>query len=239
MARKRTDSLSAGKPPIPASSSVEIALESLGPTAVLSSAEEQHQEKQDFAMEADHGERGEEPGELKKRAVRYLGGSIKRKTSRASSFTSMLEGTRPIPPTAPLDVPDVSKPCRPGDDPLLPVCADHGHHVSHHHPVTAPSLHMRPLGRRLLDFGSNFLMPTTVALILALPCSLVLPIKALFVPVDGWTGSRMPHAPDGKPPLAFILETASFVGAMTVPATLILLGASMARLTVRPVQRVH
>jgi hypothetical protein len=183
MARKRTDSLSAGKPPIPASSSVEIALESLGPTAVLSSAEEQHQEK--------------------------------------------------------LDVPDVSKPCRPGDDPLLPVCADHGHHVSYHHPVTAPSLHMRPLGRRLLDFGSNFLMPTTVALILALPCSLVLPIKALFVPVDGWTGSRMPHAPDGKPPLAFILETASFVGAMTVPATLILLGASMARLTVRPVQRVH
>ena len=231
---KRADPSPSEESPTTPSIPEEGALES--PTLPIEPLprEDHYQEKQDSAVESDHGEGGEEPGELKRRKVRYLGGSIKRKTSRASSFTSMLEGTRPIPPTAPLDAPNVGQPCRPSENSLLPVCADHGHHVSYHHPATpAPSLHKPSLGRRLIGFGSNFLMPTTLALVFALPCSLVLPIKALFVPVDGWTGSRMPNAPDDRPPLAFILETASFVGAVTVPASLILLGASMARLTVR------
>lgn len=202
-------------------------------TTLMSSNEERPEEKQASAIDSDHGEGGEEPGELKQRRVRYMGGSMKRKTSRASSFTSMLEETRPIPPTAPLDAPNVGQSCQPGGTSLLPVCSDHAPNVSYHHPATpAPSLHQPSLARRLVSFGSNFLMPTTIALILALPCSLVLPIKALLVPVNGWTGSRIPNAPDDRPPLAFILETASFIGAITVPASLILLGASMARLTV-------
>lgn len=75
-------------------------------------------------------------------------------------------------------------------------------------------------------------MPTTIALVIALPCALVLPLKSLFTTVDGWTGVKMPNAPDDKPPLSFILETAAFLGGITVPASLFLLGASIARLQV-------
>jgi len=226
------------QPVKPESRSEEGSLQALRSTPVASPTEERYPEKRESAIDSDHGEGGEEPAELKIKKGRYLGGSMKRKTSRASSFTSMLEGTRPIPSTAPLDAPNVGQSCRPNDNSLLPVCSNHGQDIAYHHPVTpAPSVHRPPLGRRLLKFGSNFLMPTTIALVLALPCSLVLPIKALFIDVDGWTGSRIPNAPDDRPPLAFILETASFVGAITVPASLILLGASMARLTVRTTTR--
>lgn len=40
----------------------------------------------------------------------------------------------------------------------------------------------------------------------------------------------MPNAPDGNPPLSWLLDTAAFIGAMTVPMALILLGSSFARL---------
>lgn len=77
-------------------------------------------------------------------------------------------------------------------------------------------------------------MPVSAAVVIALPCALIPPLRALFTKTEGWTGTRMPNAPDGKPPLAFILETASFIGAICIPAGLILLGASFARLKVRP-----
>ena len=198
-----------------------------------SAIESPTQEKRESAIGSDHGEDGEEPAELKRRTVRYLGASIQRKTSRASSFTSMLESTRPIPPTAPLDAADLGPNCRSPDNALLPVCSNHQQEPRYHHPTTpAPSIHKVTLGRRVLKFASNFLMPNTIALAIALPCALIQPVKALFTPVPGWSQSRIPYAPDDRPPLAFILETASFVGAITVPASLILLGASMGRLTV-------
>ena len=60
--------------------------------------------------------------------------------------------------------------------------------------------------------------PITGTLVLAIVFSLVSPLKALFVPdVPGWSGTRIRLAPDGRPPLAFIQDTASFVGAMCVP----------------------
>ncbi|KAI5114880.1 hypothetical protein M0805_005575, partial [Coniferiporia weirii] len=39
-------------------------------------------------------------------------------------------------------------------------------------------------------------------------------------------------APDGQPPLAFILDTATFIGAASVPLGLICLGSALARLNV-------
>ena len=168
---------------------------------------------------SDHGEGGEEPGELQQRRVRYLGGSIHRKTSRASSFTSMLENTRPIPPTAPLDPPSVI-------DPSL------DNRAFHEPPTPAPSIHTTSIWQKVKNIASGFLMPTTIALTVALPCALVQPLKALFTEVDGWSGGRMPNAPDDKPPLSFILETASFLGGITIPSALILLGASTATLQV-------
>lgn len=50
------------------------------------------------------------------------------------------------------------------------------------------------------------LTPPSISLFLALPISLVQPLKALFVHVDGWTGGRIPNSPDGKPPLSWLLD---------------------------------
>lgn len=79
--------------------------------------------------------------------------------------------------------------------------------------------------------------PVTVAIALSLPIALVQDLKALFVDVSGEGGPRW-HGPDGKPPLAFIIDTAEFVGNIAVPLALIMLGASFARLRVpRPLSR--
>jgi len=75
--------------------------------------------------------------------------------------------------------------------------------------------------------------PPSWAVAVGLPCSLVQPLKALFVRTPNWSGTRVPYAPDGNPPLEFILETANFIGAIAVPVGLLLLGASFARLKVR------
>ncbi|KAL7411591.1 auxin efflux carrier, partial [Mrakia frigida] len=75
--------------------------------------------------------------------------------------------------------------------------------------------------------------PITGTLVLAIIFSLVSPLKALFVPdVPGWSGTRIRLAPDGRPPLAFIQDTATFVGDMCVPGSTILLGASFARIEI-------
>ncbi|KAL7412069.1 membrane transport protein-domain-containing protein [Mrakia frigida] len=80
---------------------------------------------------------------------------------------------------------------------------------------------------------SCLLTPITLSLLIALICALIPPIKALFVlNVDGWSGTKIKLAPDGRPALAFIQETAVFIGAICVPGALILLGASFARLKV-------
>jgi predicted permease len=48
----------------------------------------------------------------------------------------------------------------------------------------------------------------------------------------------MPSAPDGNPPLAFVMSFATFVGNTTVPLSLVLLGASLGRMAIpRPLSR--
>ena len=75
--------------------------------------------------------------------------------------------------------------------------------------------------------------PPTIALLLACPISAITPLKALFVPVKNANGSLIiPFAPDGAPPLAFILDTTTFLGSASVPLALICLGASLAKLRV-------
>jgi hypothetical protein len=81
-------------------------------------------------------------------------------------------------------------------------------------------------------FLKGFLMPVSLGVILSIPCALIPPVKALFTPVPDWTGTRMPNAPDGRPPLAFVLETATFIGGIVIPSGLLLLGASFARIQV-------
>ncbi|KIR60535.1 membrane protein [Cryptococcus bacillisporus CA1873] len=183
----------------------------------------------------DFDEGGEEPSEMIQRA-RFAGGAdVARKKSRASSFHSMMETTRSIPATAPLDASGIAEPClvpsTTNRDHILPVDSRRIEPCQYHHPVTpAPSIHKPSWGQRLLKLAREFVMPLTVAIILGIICSVISPIKALFVPVDGWSGTRIPYAPDGKPPLSFITDTANFLGGMSIPAGLILLGASFGRL---------
>lgn len=89
-----------------------------------------------------------------------------------------------------------------------------------------------PLWRRILTGVIGILNPVSISLFFALPIALISPLKALFVVVDNWTGTRIPNGPDGKPPLAFVLDTAAFIGAICIPVGLMLLGASFARLKV-------
>lgn len=68
-----------------------------------------------------------------------------------------------------------------------------------------------------------------MSIIVSFVISLINPIKALFIHVPG---TYMPDAPDGQPPLAFIMDTCTFVGAASVPLGLICLGSALARLKI-------
>lgn len=180
---------------------------------------------------SDHGEHGEEPGDLRNR---YTGGlKPTRKTSRASSFTSMLERTRSIPATAPVDAIDVDR-----TEPGSSLAQHHAPSQSgFHQPITpAPSVERTSWLKRLLIFLKGLATPVSISIVVAIPCGIISPLKALFVPVDGWSGGRVPFAPDDRPPLAFITDTAAFIGSISIPAALILLGASFARLKVSTCQ---
>nr|XP_018260066.1 uncharacterized protein I303_06983 [Kwoniella dejecticola CBS 10117]OBR82224.1 hypothetical protein I303_06983 [Kwoniella dejecticola CBS 10117] len=87
----------------------------------------------------------------------------------------------------------------------------------------------RPMWKRIGTLLYN-LPNVTKAIIISIPIATIQPLKALFAETEGWSGSRMPYGPDGNPPLAFVIETSSFLGAIAVPGALLLLGASFARL---------
>ena len=52
--------------------------------------------------------------------------------------------------------------------------------------------------------------PVTIALLIALPIALIQPLKALFVDVSSLGGPAW-KGPDGRPPLAFMIDTGMFI----------------------------
>ncbi|KAA1476306.1 auxin efflux carrier [Dentipellis sp. KUC8613] len=90
-----------------------------------------------------------------------------------------------------------------------------------------PAKPRRSALRTLHTILTELLNPCSLAILIAFPIALVRPLKALFVPIDN---SPIPNAPDGQPPLAFILDTATFIGAASVPLGLVTLGSALARL---------
>lgn len=81
--------------------------------------------------------------------------------------------------------------------------------------------------RSVIEFLKSFLTPTSIAIIISFPIALIPNLKALFVEVPG---THIPPAPDGQPPLAFLLDSTTFAGAASVPIGLVCLGSSLARL---------
>ncbi|KAM0790694.1 hypothetical protein ACM66B_004552 [Microbotryomycetes sp. NB124-2] len=99
---------------------------------------------------------------------------------------------------------------------------------------------VKPTWKRILlgarDFILSLATPPTISLLTALVCALVIKLKALFVVVPDQ--SFNPVAPDGKPPLAILLDTASFVGAASVPLGLMVLGSALERMRLpRPLSK--
>ncbi|KAF3276430.1 Protein M3, variant 2 [Orbilia oligospora] len=70
----------------------------------------------------------------------------------------------------------------------------------------------------------------TMTLLSALVIAVVPQLRALFVPT---TGVKMPNAPDGRPPLDFIIQFASYGGQLSPVMGLAMLGAALSRITVR------
>jgi predicted permease len=94
----------------------------------------------------------------------------------------------------------------------------------HHHDFLSRSWH----------FLKQLLKPCTVVIILSFVVSLVDPLKALFIPPSSnFQPHFRPTAPDGQPPLAFIFDTATFIGAACIPLGLICLGSALACLSLR------
>ncbi|KAG9050969.1 Protein M3 [Tulasnella sp. UAMH 9824] len=88
--------------------------------------------------------------------------------------------------------------------------------------------------QRVLSFLKAANTPPTITIFISFPIALVPQLKALFVQTDATPSlhSISHSSPDGLPPLAFILDTASFIGAASVPLGLVCLGSALARLTV-------
>lgn len=78
-------------------------------------------------------------------------------------------------------------------------------------------------------FFKSLLTPASIAIMVSFPIALVPQLKALFVEVPG---VHIHPAPDGQPPLAFLMDAANFIGAASVPLGLICLGSALARLNV-------
>ena len=111
-------------------------------------------------------------------------------------------------------------------------------------PASSPELLRRPTNRcsscrnhlvsRSRHFLKELLKPLPIVIVFAIVIALVDPLKALFLPPSSSFQPRFrPAAPDGQPPLAFVFDTATFVGAACVPIGLICLGNALACLRVR------
>ena len=73
--------------------------------------------------------------------------------------------------------------------------------------------------------------PMSITLISSFTIAIITPLKALFVPLTDGT-SVIPFAPDGAPPLSFLLDTATFLGNASVPLGLVCTGAALAKLKI-------
>lgn len=81
----------------------------------------------------------------------------------------------------------------------------------------------------IIFFIENCIRPCPLSVILGLIIAFIPWVKALFVS----TTVSMPNAPDNLPPLSFIMDFTSYVGAASVPFGLLLLGATLGSLKIK------
>ncbi|KAK6539317.1 Protein M3, variant 2 [Orbilia ellipsospora] len=88
----------------------------------------------------------------------------------------------------------------------------------------------RTRGQKILDHMKLFITIPSITLLSALVISVVPYLRALFVQTQG---VNMPTAPDGKPPLDFVIQFASYGGQLSPVMGLAMLGAALSRIRVR------
>ncbi|KAF8206071.1 auxin efflux carrier [Mycena galopus ATCC 62051] len=102
--------------------------------------------------------------------------------------------------------------------------------VDQHAKVRSPRIGCRgTVYANIRAFQRNLFMQGSISIIASFVIALVPQLKALFVEVPG---IHIPSAPDGDPPLAFFIDSATFIGAASVPMGLVCLGSVLARLTI-------
>ena len=102
-------------------------------------------------------------------------------------------------------------------------------------PPTANHHASHPLNSSRKRLLAELLKPMPVVIVFSIVIALVDPLKALFLPPStNFQPHFRPVAPDGQPPLAFILDTATFIGGASVPIGLVSLGSALAHLRVGP-----
>ncbi|KAG5361176.1 putative transporter [Yarrowia sp. C11] len=80
------------------------------------------------------------------------------------------------------------------------------------------------------QFLLNFLKPTAFAAALAIIICVIPPVHRLFYKNPNYHGPHIRDAPDGLPPLDFIMNICAFLGNAVVPLGLAMLGATVARM---------
>ncbi|KAG2136363.1 auxin efflux carrier [Suillus bovinus] len=98
-------------------------------------------------------------------------------------------------------------------------------------PSTENSSHNKPRpAMRYVNLLCNLSFPVLLSVVISLVVSRISALKALFIP--NVSGTNVPPAPDGQPPLAFIMDTAAYLGAASSPIGLIILGSAIARMSI-------
>lgn len=85
----------------------------------------------------------------------------------------------------------------------------------------------------LWEFIKNFRRPPSAALIIAIIVAMIPQVRRLFYDAPDSTVQGIPNAPDGAPIFGFVMDFTSFVGNAAVPFGLAMLGATMARLSLK------
>ncbi|KAG1730937.1 membrane transport protein-domain-containing protein [Suillus paluster] len=88
----------------------------------------------------------------------------------------------------------------------------------------------RPVMQYMSEFLRCLSSPVFSSVVVSLIVSRISVLKALFIP--NVSGTNIPPAPDGQPPLAFIMDAATFLGGANAPLGLIILGSALARMSI-------
>ncbi|CDK24366.1 unnamed protein product [Kuraishia capsulata CBS 1993] len=104
--------------------------------------------------------------------------------------------------------------------------------VKNNIPISSRVWHV--VKQTLKMIGLSCLKPISIVMVVSVCFSMIPWVRALFVHN---TQASVPDAPDSEPPLSFIMDFTSYVGAAQVPLGLLLLGGTISRLQIKGIDK--